>query len=38
VVVYQVAGLRLLRTRWINLDRVWAAGLVAAGIVTVFAA
>jgi hypothetical protein len=38
VLVFEVAGLRLLRTRWVNLDRIWAAGLVAAGIVTVFGA
>jgi hypothetical protein len=38
VLVFELAGLRLLRTRWVNLDRVWAAGLVAAGVVTIFAA
>jgi hypothetical protein len=35
LVVYQVVGLRILRSAWINLDRVWAFALVGAGIATV---
>jgi hypothetical protein len=35
VVVYEVVGLRILRTAWINLDRIWAVALVGAGIATV---
>jgi hypothetical protein len=35
VVVYEVVGLRILRTAWINLDRIWAYALVAAGVATV---
>lgn len=31
VVVYEVVGLRILRSGWINLDRVWAIAFVAAG-------
>lgn len=33
VVVYQVAGLRLLRRGWVNLDLVWALALIVAGVV-----
>jgi hypothetical protein len=33
--VYEVVGLRLLRTAWINLDRIWAVCLVGAGVATV---
>jgi hypothetical protein len=36
--VYQFLGLRVLRTAWVNLDRVWAAALVGAGSATVIAA
>lgn len=32
VVVYEVLGLRILRTAWINLDKVWAVALIGAGI------
>jgi hypothetical protein len=35
VVVYEVVGLRILRTAWVNLDRIWAYALVGAGLVTV---
>jgi hypothetical protein len=38
VVVHQVLGLRILRTAWVNLDRVWAVALVGAGGATLFAA
>jgi hypothetical protein len=31
VVVYEVVGLRILRSGWINLDRVWAIAFLAAG-------
>ncbi|MBV9287393.1 MAG: hypothetical protein JO288_06155 [Hyphomicrobiales bacterium] len=31
-IVYRWAGLRLLRRAWLNLDRVWAASLVLAGV------
>ena len=34
IVVYEKVGLALLRKSWFNLDRVWAAALVAAGVVT----
>ena len=34
IVVYEKLGLRLLRTSWFNLDRVWAAALVLAGVIT----
>jgi hypothetical protein len=34
--VYRKLGLRLLRTAWFNLDWVWAAGLLVAGIVVFF--
>jgi hypothetical protein len=36
--VYEVIGLRLLRTAWINLDRIWAFCLVGAGVTTVLLA
>lgn len=32
LVVYQVFGLRILRTHWVNLDRVWALAFVVAGL------
>lgn len=35
LVVYEVAGLRLLRRGWVNLDLVWALALIAAGVVAV---
>nr|WP_189167398.1 hypothetical protein [Sphaerisporangium melleum] len=34
LVVYEVAGLTVLRRAWFNLDRMWAAALVAAGLLT----
>lgn len=36
--VYHVLGLRILRSAWVNLDRVWAAAMVGAGSATVIAA
>jgi len=38
LLVYQVVGLRILRTAWVNLDQVWACALVAAGLATVLVA
>nr|WP_240947642.1 hypothetical protein [Planosporangium mesophilum] len=35
LVVYEVVGLRILRTAWVNLDRVWAYALVGAGVATI---
>ena len=32
LVVYQVLGLRILRTHWVNLDRVWALAFLVAGL------
>lgn len=32
--VYEVLGLRVLRSMWVNLDRIWAFALVGAGVVT----
>jgi hypothetical protein len=32
VVVYDLVGLRLLRTAWINLDKIWAVAFIGAGI------
>jgi hypothetical protein len=32
--VYEVLGLRVLRSLWVNLDKVWAFALVGAGVVT----
>ena len=34
VAVYEVLGLRILRTAWINLDRVWAVALIGSGLAT----
>ena len=34
VVVYEKVGLRILRRAWINLDLIWAAALVGAGVMT----
>jgi hypothetical protein len=36
VVVYEKVGLGVLRKAWLNLDRVWATAVVAAGAVTLF--
>jgi hypothetical protein len=33
--VYEVLGLRILRTAWINLDRIWAFALIGSGVATV---
>lgn len=38
LVVYQVAGLGLLRRVWFNLDRVWAFALIGAGTATLLTA
>jgi hypothetical protein len=35
VVVYRIVGLSILRTAWVNVDRVWAYALVGAGVATV---
>jgi hypothetical protein len=37
LLVYQVIGLKILRTAWLNLDRVWAFALVGAGVATLAA-
>ncbi|MGW5688246.1 hypothetical protein [Nonomuraea sp. NPDC003754] len=34
VIVYEVAGLTILRRAWFNVDRMWAAALIAAGVIT----
>jgi hypothetical protein len=34
VVVYEVVGLRILRSAWINVDRIWAFALIGAGVAT----
>lgn len=34
VLVYEVVGLAVLRRAWFNLDRLWAAALIAAGATT----
>ncbi|GII91469.1 hypothetical protein [Sinosporangium siamense] len=34
VIVYEVAGVTILRRAWFNLDRMWAVALVAAGVFT----
>jgi hypothetical protein len=36
--VYELLGLDFLRRAWVNLDGVWAAALVLAGVVTVASA
>ena len=36
LLVYDHLGLQVLRRGWVNLDRVWALALVAAGVFTVF--
>ncbi|GAB2871240.1 hypothetical protein GCM10027176_86280 [Actinoallomurus bryophytorum] len=38
VVVYEVVGLTILRRAWFNLDRLWAAALIAAGATTLLIA
>ncbi len=35
MVVYEVLGLGVLRSLWVNLDKIWAFALVGAGVVTV---
>jgi hypothetical protein len=35
VIVYEIVGLSILRSAWINLDRLWAYALVGAGVATV---
>jgi hypothetical protein len=35
LVVYEVLGLRILRTAWVNLDRVWAFALIGSGVLTI---
>lgn len=35
LIVYQKVGLKILRSAWINLDRIWAGALVATGAVTI---
>jgi hypothetical protein len=32
MLVYRVIGLRILRTAWVNLDRIWAAAFIIAGV------
>ncbi|GAA2401057.1 hypothetical protein [Nonomuraea africana] len=34
VIVYEVAGITVLRRAWFNVDRMWAAALLGAGIIT----
>ena len=34
VVIYEKVGLAILRRAWINLDQVWAAALISAGVVS----
>jgi hypothetical protein len=34
VVVYEKLGLRMLRRAWINVDLIWAAALIVAGVMT----
>lgn len=34
LLVYEVLGVRILRSAWINLDRVWPLTLVGAGVAT----
>jgi hypothetical protein len=36
VVVYEWAGVGVLRRAWLNVDLLWAIALVAAGVVTLF--
>ncbi|MBO3749549.1 hypothetical protein J5X84_26015 [Streptosporangiaceae bacterium NEAU-GS5] len=37
IIVYESAGLRILRVAWINLDRIWAIALIGAGVFTIAA-
>jgi hypothetical protein len=37
MLIYTVVGLRILRTAWVNLDKVWAVALVGAGAATLLA-
>ena len=32
LLVYDVVGLRILRTAWVNLDKIWAVAFVGAGV------
>jgi hypothetical protein len=34
IVVFEQVGLAILRRAWLNLDRVWAGALIAAGALT----
>jgi hypothetical protein len=34
LIVYQWVGLKILRSAWINLDTIWAAALIAAGLLS----
>jgi hypothetical protein len=34
IVVYEFVGLAILRRAWLNLERIWAGALVAAGVIT----
>ncbi len=34
VVIYEKVGLAILRRAWINLDQVWAAALICAGVLS----
>ena len=36
IVVYEKAGLAILRSAWINLDVIWAGALIAAGLLSLF--
>jgi hypothetical protein len=38
VIVYEIAGLTILRRAWFNIDRMWAAALIAAGLITLLQA
>ena len=38
VIVYEVAGVTILRRAWFNVDRMWAAALIAAGVITLLQA
>ncbi|MEV3977076.1 hypothetical protein [Nonomuraea sp. NPDC049758] len=38
LVVYEVLGLTILRRAWFNVDRMWAAALIAAGLLTLLQA
>ena len=35
LVVYEKVGLKILRSAWINIDRIWAVALILTGVVTV---